>query len=254
VCNIPDYGTDVVADHTIACLLALARGLPTYTESIQSGHWTHGAAAPLRRLSETTLGIIGLGRIGTATALRAKAFGMEVRFYDPYLPDGVDKALGISRSYKLTELLSHSDAVSVHTPLTDETRKMANAEFFTAMKPGSFFINTARGGIVDVAALAGALRSGHLRGAAMDVWPTEPAFDEPLIRAWCAGEPWIADRLIVTPHAAFYSEDSIREIRVKSSQEVKRVLSGEPPRNCVNAEWLNSCRAGEKVLAAIQGR
>ena len=252
VCNVPDYGTDVVADHSVACLLALARGLPMYTESVRSGHWTHGAAVPLRRLSETTLGIIGLGRIGTATALRAKAFGMEVCFYDPYLPDGADKALGISRSYELTELLAQADAVSVHAPLTEETRNMANAEFFAAMKPGSLFINTARGSIVDVAALADALRSGHLRGAAMDVWPTEPAFDEPLVRAWCAGEPWIADRLIVTPHAAFYCEESIREIRVKSSREVKRVLSGEPPRNCVNTQWLSCCRAGDAIFTSLR--
>ena len=252
VCNIPDYGTNEVADHTMAFLLGLARGITTFTNAIRSGQWDFRSADPLRRLSGATLGIIGLGRIGTATALRAKAFGMNVCFYDPYVPDGKDKALGVTHCYERNELLAQADVVSVHTPLNEETRNLANSEFFAAMKPGGLFINTARGGIVDIDALKDALQSGHLRGAAIDVWPTEPPADDALISAFRAREPWLADRLIISPHSAFYCDESIREIREKGAREVKRVLEGNPPRNCVNTEWLETARAGPAVLDALR--
>jgi len=187
------------------------------------------------------LGIIGLGRIGTATALRAKAFGMRVVFYDPYIPDGQDKALGVTRCYELADLLAQADVVSIHTPLTSETRGMANAAFFSMLKPGAIFINTARGAIVDLDALTEALRSGQVGAAGLDVLPQEPPDpDHPLIRAWRARESWIAYRLIITPHAAFYCEEAYREMRMKAALEAKRVLAGQKPRNCVNEAWLQN--------------
>jgi len=239
VSNVPDYGTTDVADHTIALLLSFSRGIYAYLESVINNQWHWQQASTLKRLSGATLGIIGLGRIGTATAMRAKGLGMKLLFYDPYLPEGVDKALGIGRCYELNELLAQSDAVSLHTPLTEETRGMANEDFFKAMKPGSIFINTARGQIVDPVALYDALKSGHLAAAGVDVWPTEPPPDsDRLIKAWRDGEPWIRHRFIHTPHSAFYCQESWEELRMKGAMEVKRVLIGEKPRSCVNSEWL----------------
>ena len=243
VSNVPDYGTTDVADHTIALLLGFFRGIYAYADSVINNQWDWHNAGTLRRLCGSTLGIIGLGRIGTATAMRAKGLGMKVVFYDPYLVEGVDKSLGIGRCYELKELLSQSDAVSLHTPLTDETKGMANGDFFKAMKKGSIFINTARGQIVDPNALYDALKNGHLAAAGVDVWPTEPPPDsDSLIKAWRAGETWIKNRFIHTPHCAFYCQEAWEELRVKGAMEVKRVLKGERPRACVNSEWLKNPR------------
>ena len=239
VANVPDYGTTDVADHAIALLLSFSRGIFAYSATVMDNRWTWEHISTLKRLAGSTMGIIGLGRIGTATAMRAQGLGMKVLFYDPYLKEGVDKSLGIGRCYWLPELLGQSDVVSVHTPLTDETKNMANAVFFRAMKPGSIFINTARGKIVDPTALHDALKSGHLAAAGVDVWSTEPPPDSDLlIKAWRNGEPWITHRFTHTPHSAFFCPEAWEELRTKGALEVKRVLAGEKPRACVNSEWL----------------
>ena len=239
VCNVPDYCTTDVADHAIALMLGFARAILALSASVMENQWRWEQASTLRRLSGSTLGIIGLGRIGTAVAMRAKGLEMKVLFYDPYIREGIDKSLGIGRCYDLRELLGRSDAVSMHVPLTDETRNMADENFFRAMKPGSLFINTARGKIFDSRALYGALKNGHLSAAGLDVWPVEPPPEnDPLIKAWRGGEPWIRDRFTLTPHAAFFCKDSWEELRTKAAQEVKRVLKGEKPRACVNEELL----------------
>lgn len=243
VCNVPDYGTNDVADHAMALILTLSRGVYEFSEQVRksNNNWHWDAAGSLRRLWGSTLGIIGLGRIGTATALRAKSFGMRVLFYDPYILDGQDKALGVIRRYDLQDLLSEADVVSFHTPLTSETQSMANAKFFSILKQGAILVNTARGAIVDFDALTEALRSGRLRAAGLDVLPQEPPDpNHPLIKAWYAREPWIAYRLIITPHAAFYCQEAYWEMRMKAALEAKRVLNGKPPRNCVNHEWLKT--------------
>ncbi len=239
VCNVPDYCTTDVADHAVALILAFTRGILALSASVQANEWRWDQVSTLRRLAGSTLGIIGLGRIGTAVAMRAKGLEMKVLFYDPYLREGIDKSLGIGRCYDVKELLPRSDVVSMHVPLTDETRDMANENFFRAMRPGSLFINTARGKIFVSSALHGALKSGHLSAAGLDVWPVEPPPEnDPLIKAWRAGEPWIRDRFTLTPHAAFFCKDSWEELRTKAALEVKRVLQGEKPRACVNDEWL----------------
>ena len=236
VCNVPDYCTDEVADHTMALLLTLSRGLMAYREAVHAGNqaWERPSAAPLYRLTGRTLGIVGLGRIGTAVALRAKAFGMRVVFCDPYVPEGADRALGLTR-LSLDELLAASDAVTLHTPLTDATRNMASNDFFAKIKPGAFVVNTSRGGVMDMAALEAALRDGRVSAAGLDVMPTEPPDPElPLIKAWRAGEEWVRDRLVLTPHAAFYSEESERDMRMKAAATVRAVLGGGPAQNRVN--------------------
>jgi lactate dehydrogenase-like 2-hydroxyacid dehydrogenase len=239
VCNVPDYGTCDVADHTIALLLTLARGVIQYEELIRRGEWTWERVTNLNRLTGGTFGVVGLGRIGTATAMRAKGLGMQVLFYDPYKPEGHDKALGIRRAYTLDDLLSQSDAVSLHCPSTPETMGMANRDFFRRMKPNSYFINTARGRLMDADALYEALESGHLRGAGSDVLPVEPPDrDHPLFKAWFERAPWLVGRFVLTPHAAFFNRESHAEMRRKAAEEALRVLQGLTPRNCVNHAFL----------------
>ena len=239
VSNVPDYCTTDVADHAIGLMLSFTRGILDLSALVREKQWRWEQTGTLRRLSGSTLGIIGLGRIGTAVALRAQGLEMRVCFYDPYLREGIDKSLGIGRCYELKELLGASDVVSMHVPLTDETRDMANEEFFSAIKPGALFINTARGKIMDCGALYDALKRGHLSAAGLDVWPVEPPPEhDPLIQAWRAGESWIRDRFTLTPHAAFFCRDSWEELRTKAAQEVQRVLQGEKPRACVNEGWL----------------
>lgn len=239
VCNVPDYGTEDVADHAMSLLLALARGLVAYDQAARVEAWRWDCAGGLRRIAGSVLGIVGFGRIGTAVALRAKAFGMQVCFYDPYKDRGYDKALGVRRYDRLDDLLTHSDAVSIHTPLTDETRGMVNDEFFSQLRADSIFVNTARGACVDIDSLYSALRSGRLRAAGLDVLPEEPPPPHhPLIKAWRDQEKWLTGRLVITPHAAFYNIESYREMRQKAAKEATRVLEGHPPLNCVNGQWL----------------
>lgn len=235
--NVPDYGTEEVADSAIALALSLTRGTHLYNSQLQRGvgPWSYTSAAPIHRLRGRTFAVIGLGRIGTATALRAKALGMRVVFYDPHKQDGYEKALGLERAESLESLISNALIVSVHTPLTPETRHIINAKTIQMMPRGSFLVNTARGGCVDLTALPAALESGHLAGAGIDVLEHEPPTeDHPLLVAWRNPEHPAFHRLIVNPHAAFYSEEGLLDMRVKGSQACRRALLGEPLRNVVN--------------------
>ena len=192
-------------------------------------------SAPIPRLRGRTFGVVGCGRIGSAAALRAKAFGFDVVFYDPYLPDGVEKALGVRRVDSFAELLQQSYVLSVHCPLTEETRGMIGAGEIAAMPEGSFLVNTARGGIVDTVAVVEALAEGKLTGAGIDVLEQEPpSSDSPVIQAWRDPEHPAHDRLILNPHTAFYCEEGCEEFRTKGAREALRALRGEPLRNVVN--------------------
>jgi D-3-phosphoglycerate dehydrogenase/C-terminal binding protein len=242
VCNVPDYGTTEVADHAMALVLALRRGIATFHDAMRAdplAGWRFEGAPCLARLRGRRFGIVGLGRIGTATARRAQGFDMEVVFYDPYLPDGVELATGYTRVASLAALVEAADAISLHTPLTEETRGMINAEALARAKPGAVLINTARGPVVDFDALYAALKDGRLGGAALDVLPTEPPDStHPLIKAHAAREPWLDGRFILTPHAAFYSADGIRDLRRKCVETAVGYLTEGRLRNCVNREWL----------------
>jgi D-3-phosphoglycerate dehydrogenase/C-terminal binding protein len=237
VANVPDYGTEEVADSAIGMLLSLARGISFFNTRLQQrrGPWSFMQAAPLVRLRGRTLGVIGLGRIGAAAAVRGKALGMDVAFYDPYQPDGYDKALGIRRVERLDDLFRESFAVSVHCPLTDETRHIVDARAIGLMPDGSYLVNTARGATVDATAIPPAIRSGKLRGAAIDVLPFEPPpEDHPLLVAWRDVNDPCHDRVILNPHSAFYSEEGLLDMRLKGAQACRRALLGEPLRNIVN--------------------
>ena len=225
VCNVPDYGTEEVADHAIALILALYRQLFPLDTVAKKLAWHIDVAAKMRRLRTQTLGLVGLGRIGTATALRAKAFGFRVVFYDPYAPGGTHKAVGIERVNSLAELLKIADTISVHCPLSAETRGLIGAREIALMKPGSFLVNTARGDVVDKAPVFDALRSGHLAGAGLDV-----VENEPLRTADEAATP----NLICTCHAAFCSPEGMIEMRSTSAKIARAAVLGEKVWNRVN--------------------
>ena len=238
VVNVPDYGAEEVADSAIGLMLALVRGIAELNSRLRAGgcEWNHAPAAPLHRLRSRVFGVVGLGRIGTATALRARALGMDVVFYDPYKPDGYDKALGLRRACTLSELLEQSFVLSLHCPLTSETRHMIDAAAIAKLPRGAYLINTARGAVVETAAVAPALASGRLAGAALDVLECEPPRpDDPLLAAWRDPTHPAHHRLILTPHSAFYSEESLRELRCKAAEACRRALLGLPLHNVVNA-------------------
>jgi C-terminal binding protein len=237
VANVPDYGSEEVADTAIAMALVLSRGVYLLNSRLRArqGPWSYEQVVPLGRLRENCFGVIGLGRIGTATALRAKALGMQVLFYDPYKPDGYDRALGVCRVETLEELLTQSLIVSLHCPLTDETRHMIDAAAIARMPRGSYLVNTARGGVLDTRAVPPAIAAGHLAGAGIDVLEKEPPpEDDPLLAAWRDPSHPAHHRLILNPHAAFYSEEGLLDIRRKSAEACRRALLGLPLRNVVN--------------------
>lgn len=237
VANVPDYGTEEVADSAIGLMLSLARGISVMNSRLREGigPWSYTQAAPLYRLRGRVFGIVGLGRIGTATALRAKAFGMNVVFHDPYKPDGYDKALGVRRVESLRELLTASDVVSLHCPLTEETRHLINPMTLAQMKPGAYLVNTARGAVVRTADIPEAIASGRLAGAAIDVLEQEPPSpDDPLLKAWRDPAHPAYHRVLVNPHLAFYSQEGLMDMRIKGSEACRRALLGEPLRNVVN--------------------
>ncbi|MEE8559322.1 MAG: C-terminal binding protein [Alphaproteobacteria bacterium] len=242
VCNVPDCGTAEVADHAIALMLALTRGIVTYQDRVKAdpaGGWRWHPGPLVRRIRGGRFGIVGLGRIGTATVRRARAFGMEVAFYDPYVATGQEVALGVGRAETLDQLLPECDVVSLHTPLTDETRGMIDARAIARMKEGAVLINTSRGGVVDLDALYRGLKEGPLGGAGLDVLPNEPPDPvHPLLKAWRAEEAWLAGRLIVTPHAAFYSAAGFEDMRRKATETALAYLKDGRLKNCVNTEFL----------------
>jgi phosphoglycerate dehydrogenase-like enzyme len=225
VCNVPDYGTEEVADHTLALCLALARQLRPLLEDVRQGNWRWEVASACRRIRGRVFGIIGCGRIGTATALRAKAFGYAVRFYDPYVSSGYEKALGLDREHSLEQLLADSDVVSLHVPLTAETQHMIDVPQLQIMKPAAFLINTARGPVVRRQALEQAFTHKWIAGAALDVLEDEPLGMELSTRF---------ESCLITSHCAFYSQESMIEMRRTSAQVIREALCHKRLMNVVN--------------------
>lgn len=237
VVNVPDYGTEEVADSTIGMMLSLTRGIGLLNSRLRDrkGPWFYTPAVPLHRLRGRVFGVVGLGRIGTATAHRARALGMDVVFYDPEKPDGYDKAEGMRRVETLDELLAQSFVLSVHCPSSPETRHLIDAAAIAKMPWGSYLVNTARGAVVDTAAIPDAVASGRLAGAGIDVLEIEPPDDdEPLVRAWRDPEHPCYHRVLLNPHSAFYSEEGLTDMRSKGAEACRRALLGEPLRNVIN--------------------
>ena len=224
VTKVPDYCIDEVSDHAMALLLSAVRKIPMATDQVHAGTWKMPNFVPIHRLRGSVLGLVGFGRIPQLVAPKAKSFGLRVVAYDPFIPKEVFAKAGVEQ-VDFPQLLKISDYVSIHSPLTPETKGLFNADAFKLMKQGSYVVNTARGPIVDEAALAAAIDSGHIAGAALDVMTNEPPVNSPLIGK---------RNVIITPHTSFYSDESLVELQTKASQEVANVLTGKPARNPVN--------------------
>lgn len=226
-CNTPDYGTEEVADTALAMIIGLQRRVFEYDFACRffEQGWQEHTLKPIARTNTRTVGIVGVGRIGTAVANRLKAFGFRIIGYDPYQPSGHEKAIGYQRVHRLDDLLAQSDIVTIHTPLTPETRGMINKHFIAAMKTGAILVNTARGQIMEsLDPIEAALKSGRLAGAGLDVLPEEPPSEHSLIRAWRAYEPWIRGRLVINPHTSYYSAQAWEEMRFKAAETAAMYL------------------------------
>lgn len=235
VTNVPDFCLEEVSDHAMALLLACARRIVPFVRATRAGVWDPKAAPTMPRLRGQTLGIIGYGNIAQALLPKARGFGLNVIVYTPRL---LADALGAQGrvTNQLDELLREADYISIHAPLTAETRGLINEETLRQMKPTAFLINTSRGAIVDEAALIHALQKGEIAGAALDVLVQEPPPpDHPLLAM---------ENVIVTPHTAFYSESAIEELAHKAAHHVVQALQGEVPARVINPEVLRSadCR------------
>jgi D-3-phosphoglycerate dehydrogenase len=230
VSNVPAYCTEQVALHTLMLLLAANRRLKSLLAETDRGGWDYSVCKPLYELKGKILGIVGLGRIGRSLVPKAKGVGLEVIAYDPYLDDDVFDLVGVGRCYELDELLSGSDFISLHVPLTHETYHMIGEKEFSKMKPEALIINTCRGRVVDENFLYNAIKNNIIAGGGIDVIEKEPPErDNPLLHL---------ENLIVTPHVAWYSENSIERLKTQGMDEVIRVLNGKRPWYIVNPAVL----------------
>jgi len=228
VTNVPDYCIEEVCDHTMALLLAAARKVVNYHRTvIQDKQWVHQLGKPIYRLREKSLGLIGFGKIPRAVAKRAQSFGLRVMAYDPYVMQKDFDHAGVIKA-EIDDMLSQADFVSIHTPLTPETKELLNIDRLKLMKPSAVVINTSRGPIIEENALVRALKEGSIAGAALDVLQIEPPEeDNPLMNM---------ENVILTPHAGFYSEEAIESLRSTAATAVRNVLMGQKPDNMVNPE------------------
>uniref|UniRef100_A0AC11EGL4 C-terminal binding protein 1 n=1 Tax=Ovis aries TaxID=9940 RepID=A0AC11EGL4_SHEEP len=253
VCNVPAASVEETADSTVCHILNLYRRTAWLHQALREGTRVQSVeqirevASGAARIRGETLGVIGLGRVGQAVALRAKAFGFNVLFYDPYLADGTERALGLQRVSTLQDLLFHSDCVTLHCGLNEHNHHLINDFTVKQMRQGAFLVNTARGGLVDEKALAQALKEGRIRGAALDVHESEPF-------SFSQGPLKDAPNLICTPHAAWYSEQASIEMREEAAREIRRAITGRIPdslKNCVNKDHLAAATHWASVDPAV---
>ncbi|MBM75772.1 MAG: hydroxyacid dehydrogenase [Proteobacteria bacterium] len=228
VCNVPDYCIAEVANHALAFILSFAAGTPSDTISVSDGKWERMSESCFR-VTDKTLGIIGLGRIGSNLAKKALVFDLNVVYYDPYNDTSYDQ---YERVDSLRELAERSDIVSIHTPLTPETNKMIGAEFFNHCKEGLCLVNTARGNIIEIDELYEAMKRGQVSTCGLDVINIEPPNGtQRLVNDYKSDEGWLRGRLLITPHSSFYTPASYAELRGKAAKNVKRVILGQEPIN-----------------------
>jgi C-terminal binding protein len=237
VCNTPDYGVEEVCDTACAMILSSIRQIFLYDHQakyINSGWQTHNAEK-IRRTSDHSLGIIGMGRMGTSVALRMKVFGMHVGFFDPYLPSGYEKSIGVTRYETLNELLKKSSVVTIHTPLTKETISIIDKNFIDTLNDGTILVNTARGKLLEnLDIILYGLELGKISFVCMDVLPEEPPNrSEKLIEYWKDESSIFAKKILINPHSAYYSTKSWIEMRSKAAKNTHDVLCGLEPINRV---------------------
>nr|WP_321457141.1 C-terminal binding protein [uncultured Cohaesibacter sp.] len=226
VCNVPDYGMHEVSDHALALMMALIRKIPATVSHTRAREWDFRKMAPIRRITELSIGVLGVGRIGGLFAKKVLPLGKKVLVYDLNRKDLETRIPGVKQVATLEELLANCDVVSIHCPLNEETRNLLDADKLKMMKKGAIIINTARGGIIDEKALADLLEAGTLGGAALDCVSPEPiAKDSRLLDM---------DNVFLTPHMAYYSEESSAELKRKVAEEAARFAKGEPVHYPVN--------------------
>lgn len=237
VFNVPDYGTNDVADHAFALLLSYARQICMYNNNLKTDlvkNWNPKTVLEFHRLTGKKVGIIGLGRIGTAFAIRAKSFGMQVLFFDPYKQDGYEKTLQFERVDSIEQIFNCCDIISIHAPLTSETIKMISWDIIKNSKHKPIIINTARGKIVDNESICRAIREDIIEAFLADVLEFEPPAIDDVFYNY-AKDPILSNRILLTPHAASYAEESQYEMRYKSAEcALKAVLNNKYLRNCIN--------------------
>jgi D-3-phosphoglycerate dehydrogenase len=225
VTNVPDYSIDEVSTHAMSLVLAQARMLFPHRVAGREGRWRYRAETPIRRFAGQTLGVLGMGRIGSASARKGLGLGLNVIACDPYLPDERFRAVGV-RKVDFETLMRESDFLTLHVPLTDETRRIIDTRALAWMKPTAYLVNTARGEVVDVDALVAAVRAGTIAGAGIDVLPEEPPPpDHPILHD---------ERIIVTPHIGWASTEAGHDSKVRGTEDVVRVLRGERPKYPLN--------------------
>jgi D-3-phosphoglycerate dehydrogenase len=236
VANAPDYGIEEVATHTAALILALARKVTVYDRELKKGKWGYQLGMPIHRIQGEILGLVGYGNISRMVGRFMSGMGMKVVAYDPFIPAEKMAEQGAEKAGEVNELLAVSDFVSLHVPLMAETRGMIGEKELKTMKPSAGIINTGRGGLIDEAALVTALKENWISNAAIDTFPTEPiAWNNPLLKL---------DNVIVSPHCAFYSAESLQNLQRIPAEEIVRVLEGGKPKNLVNGKWLKEYGKG----------
>lgn len=239
VTNVPAYCVDEVSDHAMGLLLACARKISRFDRTIKEGTWDPNIGPEMYRIRGKTLGVIGFGRIGRSIVPKAKAFGLTINVCSPRTaPELIEQHGGQKVSF--TELLATSDFITIHAPLTSETEGMFSSTEFRAMKSTAILINTARGGIVDTAALTAALQNAEIAGAGLDVLKTEPPEENEELLTF--------NNVVVTPHAAFISEESILDLEVTAATCVAQVLTGKLPESVVNPSVLEQPNLRAKSL------
>jgi D-3-phosphoglycerate dehydrogenase len=227
VVNVPEYCVEEVSDHALALMLAASRKIPLLNGSVAQGRWDFSVAAPVLRIKDLTVGLAAFGKIARRVAEKLRGFGCSIIAYDPYADAGQALALGVEL-VDLQTLLRSSDIISIHAPLTEQTRHLFDREAFSRMKNTAWIVNTSRGGLIDESALERALDKGMIAGAALDVLETEPiSKNNPLIRR---------DNVLITPHSAFYSAASLLDLQILTARGAAQVLRGEEPEHLVNRE------------------
>ena len=230
ISNVPDYGIIEVSNHTLSLILSFSTGILEGSNSIKEGKWKRTSEFCFRP-NNKILGIIGMGRIGSEVAKKALAFGLKVVYYDPYNNTKYD---GFTRLDSLYELAENSDIISIHTPLSEETFKMIDDNFFNECPSNTCLINTARGNIIDIDSLYKAMKKGIISTCGLDVLNVEPPDgSQKLVNAYKNNEDWIKNRLIITPHSAFYSPSSLKDLRIKSALNIKSLFENNKYINCV---------------------
>ena len=242
VTHTPGYCSEELGDHTMALILASMRRIVRFDRNIRAGRWDYNDGMPMRRLAACTLGLVGFGRAARAVAVRAQGFGMSVMAHDPLVDDAAFAAAGVARAADLPDLLAAADVLSIHVPLVAGTRHLIGAAELALLRDGAFVVNTSRGGVLDQRALHAEVASGRLAGAGLDVLEQEPP---------AAGEPLLGcEDVLLTPHAAFLSRESLALLQTRAATDVARVLSGEAPVYGVNVDAVRGDGAGDGAAGA----